>query len=152
MKKLYVRIRIFIRWRCGLKSSKVSSELIFNFNFNLKLKLIYQGKSEFFEFFFRKTDAVRKKKTPPGPSLSEAPGCLFFFLIGLRLPKKKLRKLGFALVNQLQLQVEVEVEDQLWWNFWRFQTAPSPNKDSYLYVQLLHASRSWWDISELEVK
>ena len=61
MKKLYVQIRILIRWRCGLKSSKVSSELIFNFNFNLKLKLklIYQGKSEFFKFFFRKTKSNR---------------------------------------------------------------------------------------------
>jgi hypothetical protein len=43
----------------------------------------------------------------------KGPGGVFFFSNGVRLPKKKLRKLGFALVNQLQLQIEVEVEDQL---------------------------------------
>ena len=42
-----------------MKSSKVSSEL--NFNFNLKLKLTYQGKSEFFRVFLRKIKANSKK-------------------------------------------------------------------------------------------
>ena len=43
-----------------MKSSKVSSELIFNFN--LKLKLLLPRKNEFFKFFLRKTKANLKKK------------------------------------------------------------------------------------------
>ena len=51
-----------------------------------------------------------KKKTQPGASTVEAHARPSFFLIGFCLPKKKPKELVFALVSQLQLQVEVEVQ------------------------------------------
>ena len=68
-------------------------------------------KSEFFKFFLERRRPIKKIKTPPGAWAAQAPAHEKKNSAGLRLPKKKLKKLGFALVNQLQLQVEVE--DQL---------------------------------------
>ena len=65
-----------------------------------------QAKSELFKFFFRKTDAEKKKKTPPGAEAASAPACLFFIFFRVHLPKKKLKQLGFrrGLIAIFQLQ------------------------------------------------
>ena len=81
-----------------MKSSKVSSELIFNFN--LKLKLILPRKNEFLKGFFKEDKSQLKKKLP-GASTVEAHARPFFFDLAVVFPKKILKNSDLAWVIYL---------------------------------------------------